>query len=185
MPIARLSIPYFALRVALLSQPELDGTPLVLSTPPGGRSTVEDRTPEAARAWALHPASSAPGCSNVSGGDARLFGISRPIIRQRPLTHHWTVKERLKMTISSIAEARSNFAALVKRAPYGHERVVLTSHGRPAAAIISIEDLDLLRPLEDSIDVAAAREALAEAKTEGTISWDTLTAATLGSSSMP
>ena len=48
MPIACLSIPHFALRVALLSQPELDGTPLVLSTPPGGRSLVEDRTPEAA-----------------------------------------------------------------------------------------------------------------------------------------
>lgn len=48
MPVACLSIPHFALRVALLGQPELDGTPLVLSTPPGGRSIVEDRTPEAA-----------------------------------------------------------------------------------------------------------------------------------------
>lgn len=48
MPVACLSIPHFALRVALLSQPELDGTPLVLSAPPGGRSLVEDRTPEAA-----------------------------------------------------------------------------------------------------------------------------------------
>lgn len=48
MPVACLSIPHFSLRVALLGQPELDGTPLVLSTPPGGRATVVDRTPEAA-----------------------------------------------------------------------------------------------------------------------------------------
>ncbi len=48
MPVACLSIPHFALRVALLSQPELDGTPLVLSAPPGSRPLVEDRTPEAA-----------------------------------------------------------------------------------------------------------------------------------------
>ena len=48
MPVACLSIPHFALRVALLSQAELDGTPLVLSAPPGGRSLVDDRTPEAA-----------------------------------------------------------------------------------------------------------------------------------------
>ncbi len=48
MPVACLSIPHFALRVALLGKPELDGTPLILSAPPGSRPLVEDRTPEAA-----------------------------------------------------------------------------------------------------------------------------------------
>ncbi|MDI3341762.1 MAG: DNA polymerase Y family protein [Sphaerobacter sp.] len=48
MTIACVSIPHFALRVAVLDHPELDGTPLVLATPPGGRNLVADRTPEAA-----------------------------------------------------------------------------------------------------------------------------------------
>lgn len=48
MPIACLLIPHFALRVALLDRPELDGTPLVLGSPPGARPLVRDATPEAA-----------------------------------------------------------------------------------------------------------------------------------------
>lgn len=48
MPIACLVIPHFALRVALLERPELDGAPLVLGPAQGGRSIVLDATPEAA-----------------------------------------------------------------------------------------------------------------------------------------
>jgi DNA polymerase-4/protein ImuB len=42
-----LLVPHFALRVALLERPELDGAPLVLGPPAGGRSVVQDATPEA------------------------------------------------------------------------------------------------------------------------------------------
>lgn len=48
MSIACLRVPHFALRVALLERPDLDGAPLVLSSPPGGRIIVADRTLEAA-----------------------------------------------------------------------------------------------------------------------------------------
>ena len=48
MPIACVRAPHFALRVALLDRPELDGAPLVLSLPPGGRVAVADAAPEAA-----------------------------------------------------------------------------------------------------------------------------------------
>ncbi|MDQ3043896.1 MAG: DNA polymerase Y family protein, partial [Chloroflexota bacterium] len=48
MPIACLRVPHFALRVALLDRPALDGAPLVLATPHGGRAVVADVTPEAA-----------------------------------------------------------------------------------------------------------------------------------------
>lgn len=48
MPIACVVVPHFALRVALLARPELDGTPLVLGPPPGARPVVIDATPEAA-----------------------------------------------------------------------------------------------------------------------------------------
>src|SRR5829696_9844084 len=46
--IACLVIPHFALRVALLDRPELDGAPLVLGPAQGGRPVVSDTTPEAA-----------------------------------------------------------------------------------------------------------------------------------------
>jgi nucleotidyltransferase/DNA polymerase involved in DNA repair len=46
--IACILIPHFALRVALLERPELDGAPLVLGPPQGGRPLVHDATPEAA-----------------------------------------------------------------------------------------------------------------------------------------
>jgi len=46
--IACVYVPHFALRVALLERPELDGAPLVLGPPPGGRPLVQDATPEAA-----------------------------------------------------------------------------------------------------------------------------------------
>jgi DNA polymerase-4/protein ImuB len=45
--IACLVIPHFALRVALLDRPELDGAPLVLGPAQGGRPIVTDATPEA------------------------------------------------------------------------------------------------------------------------------------------
>jgi DNA polymerase-4/protein ImuB len=46
--IACIVIPHFALRVALLERPELDGAPLVLGPVQGGRPIVCDATPEAA-----------------------------------------------------------------------------------------------------------------------------------------
>lgn len=49
MPIAALIIPHFALRMSLLDQPELDGLPLVLTSPPNSRTVVNDCTPEASR----------------------------------------------------------------------------------------------------------------------------------------
>src|SRR5262245_13001647 len=47
-PIACVHVPHFPLRVALLENLELDGTPLVLTSPPTARSLVVDCTPEAA-----------------------------------------------------------------------------------------------------------------------------------------
>ncbi|TXG79027.1 MAG: DNA polymerase Y family protein [Thermomicrobiales bacterium] len=48
MPVAALIVPLFALRISLLDQPELDGLPLVLTSPPNSRTVVTDCTPEAA-----------------------------------------------------------------------------------------------------------------------------------------
>jgi nucleotidyltransferase/DNA polymerase involved in DNA repair len=48
MSVAAIVIPHFALRVALLDRPELDGAPLILGPAPGARPIVSDATPEAA-----------------------------------------------------------------------------------------------------------------------------------------
>ena len=48
MTVVRVRVPHFALRVALLDRPELDGAPLILSAPRGGRMIVIDASPEAA-----------------------------------------------------------------------------------------------------------------------------------------
>lgn len=47
MPIVCLRVPCFALRIALLDHPHLDGQPLILSNPGSGRAQVLDATPEA------------------------------------------------------------------------------------------------------------------------------------------
>lgn len=44
----------------------------------------------------------------------------------------------------SITEAKASLSALVNRVAYSHERIVLQSHGRPKAALIGLDDLEIL-----------------------------------------
>ncbi len=48
----------------------------------------------------------------------------------------------------TMTELKRSLGDLVNRAAYGREWIVLVSHGRPKAAIVSIEDLELLRRLQ-------------------------------------
>ncbi len=43
-----------------------------------------------------------------------------------------------------VTRARAEFADLLNRVVYGGERVVLTRHGKPIAALVSAADLDRL-----------------------------------------
>ena len=72
--------------------------------------------------------------------------------------------------------ARANFSEVVSRAAYGKERVVLTRHGKPVAAVISLEDLETLERLEDERDAELGTAALTEWQAEGkpTIPWSTI-----------
>lgn len=71
-------------------------------------------------------------------------------------------------------EVRENLAEYLGQVRHGKKRVVITRHNRPYGAIVSIEDLELLEDIEDSIDLDLARAALAEARQEGTESWESL-----------
>jgi prevent-host-death family protein len=75
------------------------------------------------------------------------------------------------MTIStvSIGKLQRGLSAWLNRAAYGRERIIVSSHGKPKAAVISIEDLRLLEDLEDA---QAAREALAEYESGETVPWE-------------
>lgn len=60
---------------------------------------------------------------------------------------------------------RESFAEYVSKVAFTGRRIVVKRHGRPRAAIVSIEDLELLRALEDRIDLKAALRALRTGKT--------------------
>ena len=62
----------------------------------------------------------------------------------------------------SVSEAREEFAELVNRVAYGGERVRVVRRGREVAAIVPIEDVELLERLEDESDLRSVREALAD-----------------------
>jgi prevent-host-death family protein len=70
----------------------------------------------------------------------------------------------------SASAAREKFSDMVNRAAYGRERIVVHRRKKPVAAVVPIEDLELLERLEDEIDVRAARKALKE---PGSIPWET------------
>lgn len=66
-----------------------------------------------------------------------------------------------------IAEIRNNLADALNRVAYQGERVVLERRGKGVAAIVSIDDLELLEALEDDEDVRAAKRTLAAMKRKG------------------
>ncbi len=73
-------------------------------------------------------------------------------------------------------KARDEFTDLVNRAAYGKERVEITRRGKPLAAVVPLEDVELLERLEDRVDLDEARAALAEARDDGTVSWEEIKA---------
>lgn len=58
-----------------------------------------------------------------------------------------------------LAEIKAHLSEIVDRIEQQHDRVILTRNGRPAAVIVSPEDLDAL---EDTLDLLSNPEALAE-----------------------
>ena len=53
----------------------------------------------------------------------------------------------------SLADVKNRLSEVVERLEREHGRVVITKHGRPAAVVLSIEDLD---SLEETLDVLSS-----------------------------
>ncbi len=66
------------------------------------------------------------------------------------------------MTRLPATKAREQFADVINRVTYRGERVVLERHGKRVAALVPVQDLELLEALENRLDLEAARAALAE-----------------------
>jgi prevent-host-death family protein len=79
------------------------------------------------------------------------------------------------MTVVNATAARKKFLELLNRAEYEKERIRIERHGKPIAAIISYEDLNRLEALEDALDSAALRQAMATS--EGFVTIEELLAA--------
>jgi prevent-host-death family protein len=80
------------------------------------------------------------------------------------------------MSERRISEARESFSTTINRVAFGGERVVLTRHGRRVAAVVPIEDLDLIEALEDERDLDDVRTALADPANLERVGWDDLKA---------
>lgn len=57
------------------------------------------------------------------------------------------------------ADARKKFSNILNRVAFGNESFVLTRRGEPIAALVSMDDLKLLRELEDQKDFEDAWKA--------------------------
>jgi prevent-host-death family protein len=72
------------------------------------------------------------------------------------------------------SKAREGFSDTINRVAFGKERVVLRRRGKEVAAVVPMDDLRLLEALEDRMDLADARAALAETKRKGAKSLDAI-----------
>ena len=77
------------------------------------------------------------------------------------------------MTTITAKTARLEFSDVLAKAAYSKDRFVITRNGKRAAALIPIEEFDLLEQfmeyLEDQKDLADAKTALAEVEAAGGI----------------
>ena len=66
------------------------------------------------------------------------------------------------MTHAGLTELRTRGRYLIAKVQFGGDRIVLQCRGKPVAALISVEDLQLLEELEDGYWIRRADEAEAE-----------------------
>lgn len=72
------------------------------------------------------------------------------------------------------ADARREWSDLLNRVGFGKERVVVTRHGKPLAALVPVEDLGLLERVRGLLRGRDVRGALKEVAELGAVPWDAL-----------
>jgi prevent-host-death family protein len=69
------------------------------------------------------------------------------------------------------SEARKDFADVVKGVRRG-QRFLIQRHGKGIAAVVSVEDLEILEMIERRQDLRDAQVALERVEREGAIPWE-------------
>jgi prevent-host-death family protein len=69
-------------------------------------------------------------------------------------------------------EAKNTWSETLDRVRHHGDRIVLRRHGKDAAALVPMEDLELIEALEDKLDLEAARKIVASG--EKLIPWETV-----------
>ena len=73
-----------------------------------------------------------------------------------------SVQSRVDMPRLPATAVRDTFSDTLNRVAFKGERIVLERHGKAVAALVSVEDLELLEDLEARLDAAAVRAAREE-----------------------
>ncbi|NJO56601.1 MAG: type II toxin-antitoxin system Phd/YefM family antitoxin [Rhodospirillales bacterium] len=71
----------------------------------------------------------------------------------------------------SFTQIRQDLAETLNQVAYSGERVLIHRRDRDVAALVSIEDFELLQAIEDRLDVEAAERALADPDNQERIAW--------------
>lgn len=80
------------------------------------------------------------------------------------------------MAIIEATKAKDTFGDTLNRAAYGKERIILTRRGKPIAALVPLEDIELLDQLENAADADEVRLAREEAARGEVVEWETVKA---------
>lgn len=94
-------------------------------------------------------------------------------VNRKHLRETYVSYKTYNMNRLTASDAREHMPDTLNRVAFGGERFVIHRRGKDLAALVPLEDLELLRALEDELDVAAARDALKEG---GAVPWDELKA---------
>ena len=63
---------------------------------------------------------------------------------------------------ANVVDVRNTFSEYLNLASYQGQRIIIERRGKPVAALVPMEDLELLNALEDRADVKAAKKARKE-----------------------
>jgi PHD/YefM family antitoxin component YafN of YafNO toxin-antitoxin module len=66
------------------------------------------------------------------------------------------------MTRLTASQLREDLASALNKVAFGGERIVLQRNKKDVAALVSMEDLSLLRALEDKLDLEEMKKAMDE-----------------------